>query len=121
MYIKYKLDSFIISRLLKINNNINIGIEENDIEKEKDKLNIDQQSNKEDLDTDIKVDISNSQENFTNTIILFVRRPQEGYACLGPVEAYKYHLDIHPIKFIWKLLFYERLIHIKYFQDLIKM
>lgn len=51
-----------------------------------------------------------------DALLLFVRLPEEGYACLGRLAHVSYTLDKHPVEFEWELLDYDRMKDAEYFR-----
>ncbi len=51
-----------------------------------------------------------------DTLLLFVRLPEEGYACLGRLAHVSYTLDKHPVEFEWELLDYDRMKDAEHFR-----
>jgi hypothetical protein len=52
-------------------------------------------------------------------VMLFVRFDKASYTCLGRLGVEKTVLDAHPISFVWRLLDWERLKDIPYFQEVL--
>ena len=51
-----------------------------------------------------------------DSLLLFVRLPEEGYACLGRLAHVSYTLNRHPVEFEWELLDYDRMKDAEHFR-----
>ena len=52
-------------------------------------------------------------------VLLFVRRDNEPYACLGPVKVLESNVDVHPITITWELMLFDQLVGREHFNNIL--